>query len=296
MNTLSRKDFLLLVLLTLIWGLNWPVMKFGTDCLPPVTFRTLSMFLSLPIMGPFARKTNTALTIPKAYILPLIRLAIPNVFLCQTLMIIGVSMLSSGRAAILCYTMPVWGMLSACFLFQEKPGKKALFGVFCAAGGAMLLLSGEFDALSANYMGTLISLSAAAIWGYGTAQLRRKQIPIPTAALTFWMIAFSAASMAIIALLFELSSWQAPKPLAWAAVLYNAIFVFGIAAAIWNGIARRLPPVASGLSVMMVPVIGVFSGAWLLGEMPQWRDYTAMLLILLSMSAVLLKPGKPARK
>ena len=122
MNSLSRKDFLLLVLLTLIWGLNWPVMKFGAECIPPVTFRASSMLLSLPITALFARKTNTAIAIPRAYILPLIRLAIPNVLLCQTLMIIGVSMLSSGRAAILCYTMPVWGMLSACILFREKPG------------------------------------------------------------------------------------------------------------------------------------------------------------------------------
>lgn len=296
MNSLSRKDFLLLVLLTLIWGLNWPVMKFGAAHIPPVTFRTLSMLLSLPIMGLFARKTNTAIAIPRTCILPLIRLAIPNVLVCQTLMIIGVSLLSSGRAAILCYTMPVWSVVSGCFLFKEKPDKKALFGILCAASGALLLLSGDLETLSANYLGTFISLGAAAVWGYGTVQLKRRPIPVPTAALTFWMIAFSAAIMALIALIFEQPSWQTPEPMEWAAVLYNAVFVFGIAAAIWNGMARRLPPVASGLSIMMVPVIGVFSGAWLLGEMPQWRDYTAMLLILLSMSTVLLKPGKTARK
>lgn len=296
MKTLSRKDFLLLVLLTLIWGLNWPVMKFGTAHIPPVTFRVLGMLFSLPVMGFLARKTHTAIAIPKACILPLIRLAIPNIFACQTLMIIGVSMLSSGRAAILCYTMPVWSVISGCFLLKEKPDKKALFGILCAASGTLLLLSGDIETLTANYAGTLISLGAAAIWGYGTVQLKRRQIPVPTTALTFWMVTFSAAAMALIALIFEHAAWQIPEPMEWAAVLYNAIFVFGVAAAIWNGMARSLPPVASGLSVMMVPVIGVFSGAWLLGETPQWRDYTAMLLILLSMSTVLLKPGKTARK
>ncbi len=42
--------------------------------------------------------------------------------------------------------------------------------------------------------------------------------------------------------------------------------------------------------VMMIPVVGVFSGAWMLDEIPHWQDYAAMVLILTAMSTVLLKP------
>jgi drug/metabolite transporter (DMT)-like permease len=54
--------------------------------------------------------------------------------------------------------------------------------------------------------------------------------------------------------------------------------------------ARLLPPVMSSLSVMFIPVVGTFSGAWMLGETPHWQDYTAMLLILGAMSTVLFTP------
>ena len=37
-------------LLTLIWGLNWPIMKIGVTGFPPLTFRTLSMWLGLPVL------------------------------------------------------------------------------------------------------------------------------------------------------------------------------------------------------------------------------------------------------
>ncbi|NLC24136.1 DMT family transporter [Oxalobacter vibrioformis] len=296
MNSLSRKDILLLIVLTLFWGLNWPVMKFGVTNIPPVTFRVMGMFCSLPVMWFFARRMNESIAVPKAYILPLIRLAIPNILICQTMMILGVKMLSSGRAAILCYTMPVWAVIFSCLLFKEKLSRMAFFGIICAAAGALLLLSGDFSVLSSGSTGTCIALGAAAIWGYGTVQLRRKQIPVPTSSLTFWMIAFSATVMALIALIFEHPSWRMPEPLEWAAILYNAIFVFGVATTIWNKMARTLPPVASGLSIMMVPVVGVFSGAWILSETPHWQDYVAMLLILVSMSTVLLKPGASARK
>ncbi|MDR0934470.1 MAG: DMT family transporter [Burkholderiaceae bacterium] len=296
MRALSRKDILLLALLTLFWGLNWPVMKFGVTRIPPVTFRVMGMFCSLPVMWLLARRMNESIAIPKAQIMPLIRLAIPNVLVSQTFLIIGVKMLSSGRAAILSYTMPIWAVIFACILFREKPDRMALFGILCAAAGALLLLSGDFSTLSSRFTGTCITLGAAAFWGYGTVQLKRRQIPIPTASLTFWMIAFGATAMALISLLFERDAWCVPEPLEWMAILYNAIFVFGIATTIWNSMARTLPPVASGLSIMMVPVVGVFSGAWILSETPRWQDYVAMLLILASMSAVLLKPRSSAPK
>ncbi len=239
---------------------------------------------------------NESIAVPRKHLLALIKLAIPNILVCQTMMIVGVKMLSSGRAAILCYTMPVWAVIFSCLLFREKLSRMAFFGIICAAAGALLLLSGDFSVLSSGSAGTFIALGAAAIWGYGTVQLRQKQIPVPTSSLTFWMIALSAIVMALIALIFEHPSWKMPEPLEWAAILYNAVFVFGVATTIWNKMARTLPPVASGLSIMMVPVVGVFSGAWLLSETPHWQDYAAMLLILVSMSTVLLKPGASARK
>ena len=55
-----------------------------------------------------------------------------------------------------------------------------------------------------------------------------------------------------------------------------------------------LPPAASGLSVMMIPVVGVFSGMLMLGERPFWEDYVALALILLALSTVLL-PSRAAR-
>jgi drug/metabolite transporter (DMT)-like permease len=60
----------------------------------------------------------------------------------------------------------------------------------------------------------------------------------------------------------------------------------------WARLARSLPPAASGLSVMLIPVVGVFSSLWLLGETPYWQDYAALLLILVALSTVLLG-GRP---
>jgi drug/metabolite transporter (DMT)-like permease len=99
--------------------------------------------------------------------------------------------------------------------------------------------------------------------------------------------------LSLLAALTEAPHWRAPSPHVWGAVLYNAVGVFAFAQVAWLGMARDLPPVASTLSVMFIPVIGVFSGALWLGEVLYWQDWTAVALIALAIATVLW-PARPA--
>lgn len=296
MTALSRKDWILLTLLTLFWGINWPIMKIGVTDFPPLTFRTLSMLGGLPVLWIAARMQGAALTIPSGRFMEVVRLTVPNMLIWHVFMILSVTLLTSGRAAILGYTMPVWAVLFALLFFGERPTRLAWIGIACAMGGALLLLSGEFAAFSGSPLGTLLALIAAAGWGYGTVLMRRARIDMPTISLTFWMLTLATSAMATAALLIEHSQWKMPDGSTWAAILYNALIVFGFAHVVWFRLARSLPPVASSLSIMLIPVLGVFSGAWLLNETLHWQDFAAMLLILLAMSTVLLKPALRATK
>jgi drug/metabolite transporter (DMT)-like permease len=150
--------------------------------------------------------------------------------------------------------------------------------------------------MSGQPLGSLLVLVSAASWGYGTVVMKRTHIDMPTISLTFWMLLLTTLTMGVLSTLFERTSWRLPNTIEWSAILYNAAIVFGFAQVVWFQLARTLPPVASSLSVMMIPVVGVFSGAWMLHETPHWQDYGAMLLILAAMSTVLLKPAARARR
>ncbi|GIZ51963.1 DMT family transporter [Noviherbaspirillum aridicola] len=296
MTQLSRTHWILLALLTLSWGFNWPIMKIGVTDFPPLTFRALGMLGGLPVIWLAAWLQKDSLAIPPGGAMTLLRLAIPNMLIWHVFMILGVKMLSSGRAAILGYTMPVWAALFGVLLFREKLGRAAWFGIGCAFGGALLLLSSEFGKLAGNPAGSVFALIAAAGWGFGTVLMRRSTLQMPTSAITFWMLAMATAGMLLAAFILERDAWHQPDAATWGAILYNAIIIFGFAHVVWFMLARSLPPVASSLSVMMIPVLGVFSGAWLLGETPHWQDYAAMLMILAAMSSVLLKRPGAAHK
>jgi drug/metabolite transporter (DMT)-like permease len=296
MTSLSRRNWILLIALTLCWGINWPIMKIGVRDFPPLAFRTLCLFGGLPIIWMASRMQGISLAISRGHIRDVVRLAIPNILLWNIFVILGVKMLSSGRAAILGYTMPVWAMLCGLLLFGERPTRAAWFGIVCALTAALLLLSNEFATMAGKPLGSLLVLMGAASWGYGTVIMKRSHIEMPTLTLTFWMMALSGTALAIGSILFESAEWRMPAGTEWGAILYNAVLVFGFCQAVWFGLARTLPPIASSLSVMMIPVLGVFSGAFLLGETPHWQDYAATALILIAMSTVLLKPRTSSHK
>ena len=60
MRTLSGRDWVLLVLVTLFWGINWPIMKIGVTAFPPLTFRTLCMIGAIPTIWLAARMSGTS--------------------------------------------------------------------------------------------------------------------------------------------------------------------------------------------------------------------------------------------
>ena len=70
-------------------------------------------------------------------------------------------------------------------------------------------------------------------------------------------------------------------------IAYNAVLIFGLTQAVWFTLARSLPPTASTLSTMLIPIVGVFSGAWWLGEVLRWQDWAAMGLMVVALGSVL---------
>jgi drug/metabolite transporter (DMT)-like permease len=287
MHALTRQQLVVLVLLTLVWGVNWPVMKLGVTAYPPLTFRALSMWLGLPVLALGLVVLKVPFRIPRRDWRELLWLTTTNMFIWHVCIILAVRTLTSGRAAILGYTMPIFSAVIGAWFFASPLGRRAWTGVSVAALGVMLLLWHELTNLAGRPFGVLLALVAAAFWALGTQMLRRTRLQAPALAISFWMTVLTAILMAVLAALFESSQWTLPDATATSAILYNAVLIFGFAHAAWTYLARGLPPVASTLSVMLIPVLGVFSGAVWLKEAVHWQDWAAVLLMMVAIASVL---------
>jgi drug/metabolite transporter (DMT)-like permease len=296
MPHLSRQQLVILVLLTLAWGINWPVMKLGVTAYPPLSFRALSIWLGLPVLAAALVWLKVPFRVPRRHWGELLWLAATNMFVWHACIILAVRTLSSGRAAILGYTMPIFSALIGAVLFSIALSRRGWLGVSAAALGVLLLLWHEFTQLAGRPAGVMLALVAAATWALGTQLLRRTRIEVPTLAISFWMTALTGVVMSVLAMLFEMDQWRMPSATAGWSIAYNAVLIFGFAHAAWFWLARGLPPVASTLSVMLIPVLGVFSGALWLGEKVHWQDWAAVGLMVVAIASVLWPARAPVKQ
>jgi drug/metabolite transporter (DMT)-like permease len=247
----------------------------------------MSMWLGIPVLALGLKMLKVPFVIPRAHWRELLILAVFNMFIWHGCIIIAVKLLSSGRAAILGYTMPIFSAMIGAWIFKDKLAPRAWLGVGAAALGVVLLLSHEFGNLAGKPLGVILALVAASTWALGTQMLRRTNMPVPTLAISFWMTCLSALVMTLLCVTFESSQWKAPSPDTWFSIGFNAVLIFGFAHATWFYLARSLPLIASTLSVMMIPVLGLFSGAWALGEVLYWQDWAAVGLMVVAIGSVL---------
>lgn len=294
MQSLSRQQLVLLAGLTLVWGFNWPVMKLGVTDYPPLAFRTLSIWLGIPVLALGLVALKVPFRLPRRFWPELLLLTLTNMFVWHVCIILAVRALSSGRAAILGYTMPIFSAILGAIFFSGVLSRRGWLGVSAAALGVVLLLWHEFTGLAGKPYGVALALVAAATWALGTQLLRRTKIEAQTLTISFWMTVLGGCGLTILTVIFERSQWKMPGDTTWFAISFNAVLIFGFAHAAWFYLARSLPPIASTLSVMFIPVLGVFSGALWLGEILHWQDWAAVALMVVAIASVLWPAQRPA--
>ena len=295
MMQLDRKQLILVVLLTLTWGFNWPMMKMGVTGFPPLTFRATSLWIGVPVLWLALRVMKVPFYVARNDYRQLFWLALTNMFVWHVLIILAISMLSGGRAAILGYTMPVFSALLGVAFFGAQMRGAQWVGVGAASVGVVLLLFNELTSFAGKPVGVVMALVAAAVWALGTQKLRHTTIVASTLTLSFWMTLMTAVVLTLMSTIFERHLWAMPPLKTWVAIVYNGILIFGFAHAAWFTLARSLPPVASTLSTMMIPILGVFSGALWLGEVLHWQDWAAVVLMAVAISTVLIPSRRSAK-
>ncbi len=287
-QTLPRSMWMLLAVLTLGWGFNWPMMKMTLAELPVWTFRGLCVSTGAIGLFAIARAGRQTIRVPRGQWSWLVVISICNVTLWNVLIGYGLRMLPAGRSAILAYSMPVWAVLLAVFILREKLTGRRILGLLLGMAGMAVLLGGELSIMRTSPLGAMLVLGGAISWAFGTVLMRRYPTTVSTTALTAWQLLIGGLPIVIGALIFDWGDWRPIGTAATAGLVYNMTFVFIFCYWAWFKIATTAPPGVSSLSTLMIPIVGVFSGIWLLGESPQWQEYAALVLVIASLATVLI--------
>ena len=292
---ISRAALPILVL-TIIWGCNWPILKMGVTELAPLTFRGLTLPLAAIGMLIVSRASGESIRVPRKLWPKLIVLAFFNIGCWNGFVLFGVQQLPAGRSAILAYTMPIWATVIAALVLRERLSRQKLVGLALGIAGMAVLIGEQITVVRAAPFGALMILTASITWALGTVLLRKWQPRLAQNTLSGWMMLLGWIPLAMLAPFFD------PQPLAselgklsprgWFALVYNVFLAGTLAHWAWFTLARTLPVAVSSLSSLPVPVVGVFSGILLLGERPGPQEWIALGLVVAALFTVLFQPTK----
>jgi len=282
-----------ILLLAVVWGCNWPVLKIGVTEIAPLTFRSLTLPFAALGLFLITHWSGESIRIPRDWWGRLGILACLNIAGWNGFVLFGVQQLPAGRSAIIAYTMPIWATLIALVVLHEPLNRRKIVGLLLGMLGMAILLGDDIRHIRMAPTGTLLILVAAILWACGTVLLRKWKPPFAQNALSGWMMLLGWVPLFILAPFFDphpVSYLTTLSAKAWFAIAYNIVLAGTLAHWAWFTLARTLPVAVSSLSSLPVPVVGVFAGMLFLGERPGVTEFTALALVLASLFAVLFQP------
>lgn len=281
----STTMFSLLIIVVVIWGITWPIMKIGLGYIPPLFFGSLRMFVGAAFMFLFTflshrfiipRKTDLSIILSVG----LLQMAIPT-----ALMHFSLSYVDAGRASLLAFTHPIWIAPAAVMLLKEPLNRGTAGGLVVGIGGLLVLFNPlGFDWSEKNTLvGNGLLIVSAMSWAAGIIHVRAHNWSTSPLALSPWQMLVAGI------VLLSLSVWREDvTQTAWTQDLIFILAFVGIAATAfcyWGAVTvtRFLPAMISSLGFLGVPVVGILSSTVLLSEEITTTLMIGTILILLAL-------------
>jgi drug/metabolite transporter (DMT)-like permease len=288
-----KLGFFLLVAVTLLWGVNWPVMKIAVEALGPWTFRALMVPVGGLVLLTIARLTSQPIVVPSGHWRLLLVASLFNVAGWHILSAFGVSHMASGQAALIAFTMPLWAaLIGVAFLGEPMTARRAA-ALVLGLGGIAVLMPHVFTRLDEQFLGIAFMLATAIAWAIGVVIQKQVRWQMPVIAVAGWQLLIGGLPIALVAALVEDIDFARVPPGAWAAVAFNLIGPLCFCTWAWYKVIDLFPVRVSSISVLLAPAIGVVTAGLALGEPMGWREAAAVILIssALALELILRRPN-----
>lgn len=280
---LTRGEYLKALLVVVIWGLNFVVMKFGLQGLSPMLLGALRFSMaSLPLLV-FIRPPKVPMRFVVIYGMTQ---GLGQFGLLFTAIQLG---MPAGMASLVLQTQAFFTMILAGLVLHERPHACQWLGLGIAAIGlAFIAASAGAGPGDMTLVGFSLAVGAALMWSLSNVVIRFTGRAAPvydSFALIVW------SSLVPIVPFFLLAFWmdgtdatlQALSNAGWrefGAVAYLACLATLTAYSLWAQLLKRHPTSRIAPFSLLVPIVGLITAAVVFGERlgpAQWLGTIAVL-------------------
>ncbi len=264
-TALPAQGLVLLALLMLVWGASWPIMKIAAEGMPIIAFRAvagLSGGLTLMVL---AKLGGHSWQVPRQIRKTLVVAAFFNITCWLFFSALGLTLMPSGHAAVVAYTMPLWAFIISIPLLGEKPRAANWIGLGFGLTAVGVLAARGWTAFGEAPWGVVVMLGGAVLWGLGTVLNKRAAWPMPMIVVTAWQVILGTIPMILLVPL-EFAELVWPPLDVVLATAYSGVIGLAIGFWTWFRIIEMVPAPVASVSVLVVPGAGLICGALILGE------------------------------
>lgn len=287
----------LMLSLSILWGGNWPAMKAAVAEIPVLTFRVICLYGGALGMYLLARLGGLSFRVPRNQLVPLLVVTFFNITVWHVSSAAGLKYVSAGRAAIIAYTMPLWATLLSVYLLNERLRMSTILGLAVGLLGMVALLLPEWQQVVADPRGPIFMLVAAMGWAAGTVGLKYCRFSMPVVSLVGWQLILGGIPILIAAPFFDRdidpAAWSRD---AWLGTAYAVLVAMIYCHWAWFKLVRSFSAVTVSINSLAIPVVGVASGALLLGESIGPDIIAGLGLVILAQFLVLVWPALTRRR
>lgn len=261
-----------LVLLTLIWGVNFTVIKVALEIFEPLAFNALRFPIASVVLWIGLRSRGAIPLPPREDVPRIILLGILGNLGYQLLFIVGIDLTLAGNAALMLATTPVWTLVLASVLGVESHGVRVWLGVGATLGGMVLVVLGghtDVGGVAGLPLGDGLMILASITWAIYTVlgqEITRKHGALAVTGWTLWigtvgLVAFGAPALAR-------TDFGAVDLGGWLAVLYTGVFAIAVAYLLWYRGVELIGSSRTAAFSNLIPVVALATAAMWLGERP----------------------------
>jgi drug/metabolite transporter (DMT)-like permease len=272
-----------LLVLVLLWALNFSVIKIGLATIPPYGFNALRFPLAALLLGAVLLATGRLALPARKDIGWIVLLGVVGNLAYQLLFISGMALSRAGNASVLLTTSPIFTALLSAWLGHERIRPRAWLGIMGAASGIALVVgSGEngFRFGAETLLGDLLLVSAAAVWSIYTVGARTPIRKYGSVRVTAWTLWVGASFLVLVGIPDLVTLDAAVSPAAWSAVLYAGFLGLGLSYLLWYRGVKVLGNTRTSAFGNLVPIFAILIAWPVLGEIPNvWQIAGAGIII-----------------
>lgn len=285
----SGASIFFVLLMGVLWGLNWPAVKFMLTGLPPVTIRALAFPSAALLLALIVKARGRRLAPPASEFWPMFAASLFVIFGFNILSTFAQVYTEASKAAIIAYTMPAITAVLAVIFLKERLSKRVIAAILVGMAGLAVLASQDFQALLADPAGPAIMFAGATSWAIGNIILKARTWTLEPMALAAWFFAIASVLAWPLVFVFEPpAAQQMPGAAVLLTLAYHVLGPMVICYLLWTMLLGRLPASVAALSTLTAPVVGVLSSVALMGEVLTWQIAVALAMIVTSIAMALI--------